>query len=81
MSNNKERLGQRFGIHTWEKPQINETGSKSRFDKTPPTRLGDSRGSPLRKKSGSPPQTQGIRKKSGSPLRQKSGSPIRTYLP
>ena len=52
LSNNKERLGQRFGIHTWNQPQkVEEAGSKTRFDKTPPQRFGG--GSPLRKISGS----------------------------
>jgi hypothetical protein len=76
LSNNKERLGKRFGIHTWGKPGIDETGSKARTDKTPPNRLGSASRSPLRNKRSNSPYA---RKQSGSPLRQKSGSPPRNY--
>lgn len=51
LSNNKER-GHRVQVHTWNQPQkSDESGQRSRFDKTPPQRLGQN--SPLRKKSGS----------------------------
>jgi hypothetical protein len=83
LSNNKERLGQRFGIHTYNQPaKVDETATKSRFTKTPPGRQ-----SPLRKKSQSRSPARGSSGRRnagsslGSPLRQKSGSPQRSYVP
>lgn len=54
LEQSSSRPGQRFGIHTWQQPQkVEETGSKSRFDRdrTPPQRIHGSSRSPLRQKS------------------------------